>query len=340
MKLITNNTWGNKIPHVLLWIVISFILLLIFTSYGTINFSLKEVIDSLLGRQENEMYRNLILNLRLPRVIGSFIVGGILALSGNILQLIIQNPLAEPYLLGISSGAGFGAVLYTALVKIYSFNVIFGLQSFSFFFAMLSTILVFIIAREGKKIPILSLVLSGVIISFLFNAFTTLFTVMFWRNLIHVNIWLLGSTGNINWNDNLIFLCVLIIQLSFLFIFSKKLNVISMGDEMAVYSGVNPELIKVILIAINVMAVSFVVSKTGIIGFVGLIIPHLIRMLKGPKSLISSIYTVIGGGIFLMAADFLSRSLFSPTELPIGVVTSLIGAPMFIYVLKKRRNKI
>lgn len=309
---------------VLFLVFISLVLIIVFASFGSVKVEAKDVFLSLIGKQENEIYRNLIVNIRLPRVIGTFIVGAILAVSGNVLQLLVQNPLADPYMLGISSGASFGAVLYTALNSIYGFTLFLGLEGFSFLFAVLSTFIVLLIARQGKKLPILSLILSGVIVSFLFNSFTTLFTVMYWKNLIHVNLWLMGSTGNLAWSSNLKLLIILLVQFFIALIFSKELNVLAMGEEMAVYSGINPESLKMILLLTTVLAVSFTVSQVGIIGFVGLIIPHIVRMIKGPYSFISNLYSVFFGGIFLMFADFLARTLFAPTELPIGVVTSIV----------------
>lgn len=322
----------------LLTIIISFILVIIFTSFGSVKIPFEEIIK-IFTDEANPMYKTLILDLRLPRVIGSFLVGSILAISGNILQLIIQNPLADPYIIGISSGASFGAVLYTALSSVFGITLIFGIEFFSFAFAMATTFIVLYISREGKKIPILSLILSGVIISFLFNSLSTLLTVMYWRNLIHVNLWLMGSTGDIGWNDNIILFIVLTVLVSTIFFFSKELNVLSMGDNLAVFSGINPEKIKILLIVISVLAVSTAVAKAGIIGFVGLIIPHIVRMIKGPHSRLSSLYNLFLGGIFLMICDYISRTIFAPSELPIGVITSLAGAPLFIYVMKKSRNK-
>lgn len=320
-------------------IFISLFLIIFFTSFGSVKVSFDEILK-IFTNQANPMYKTLILDLRLPRVIGSFLVGSILAISGNVLQLIIQNPLADPYIIGISSGASFGAVLYTALSSVFGLTLIFGIEFFSFAFAMATTFIVLYISREGKKIPILSLVLSGVIISFLFNSLSTLFTVMYWRNLIHVNLWLMGSTGDIGWNDNLILFIVLFVLISSIFFFSKELNVLSMGDNLAIFSGINPEKIKILLIIISVFAVSTAVSKAGIIGFVGLIIPHIVRMIKGPHSRLSSLYNLFFGGIFLMTCDYVSRTIFAPSELPIGVITSIVGAPLFIYVMKKSRNKL
>jgi iron complex transport system permease protein len=328
------------IPLLFILLIISFISIIIFTSLGSVNIPLKEVIKTLFLNQENSTYKLLIMDLRLPRILGSFIIGGILALSGNILQLIIQNPLADPYILGISSGASFGAVIYTALSGILGLHLFFGLETFSFIFSIISAIIVFMLAKEGKKFPVLSLILSGVIVSFLFNAFTTLITVMFWRNLIHVNIWLMGSTASITWEDIFILTVILLIQTIVIIIYNKELNVLSMGDDMAIYSGVNPEKIKMILILTNIFAVSIAVSKSGIIGFVGLIIPHLVRKIKGPYSLISSLISILSGGIFLTISDFISRTIFAPSELPIGIITSIIGAPLFIYVMKKRGKKL
>lgn len=328
----------GELPLALFLMFFSFILLIVFTANGSVKVPFKEVCLSLIGKQSNQVYKNLIINIRMPRVVGSFLIGSILAICGNVLQLVIQNPLADPYILGISSGASFGAVLYTALSSIYGFSFFMGLEGFSFFFGILTILLVLLLARQGKKLPVLSLVLSGVIVSFLFNSFTTLFTVMYWRNLIHVNMWLMGSTADLIWNDNLKLFLVLIFQFFIVLLFSKQLNVLSMGDEMAVFSGINPDRLKIFLIIINVFAVSFTVSQAGIIGFVGLIIPHIIRMIKGPHSLISNLYSLFIGGIFMMTADFISRTLFAPTELPIGVVTSIVGAPIFIYVMRRKEK--
>ncbi|BBE31065.1 iron(III) ABC transporter permease [Tepiditoga spiralis] len=328
----------GALPLFLFLMISSFILIIFFNSFGTVKLSFKDILLIFFNKNPNKIYTNIILNIRLPRVLGSFITGAILAISGNILQLIIQNPLADPYILGISSGASFGAVIYSALTMIYAIKLPFGMESTAFFFGVFSTILVFLIAKEGKKIPILSLILSGVIVSFLFNSITTLFTVMYWKNLIHVNIWLMGSTASLTWKDCYILLFVLFLQIITSLLFSKQLNVLSMGEHMAVYSGINPEKIKIILIGINVLAVSIAVSKTGIIGFVGLVIPHIVRKVTGPYSSVSTFYSLFVGGSFLAASDFVSRTIFAPTELPIGVVTSIIGAPVFIYILKRERK--
>lgn len=328
----------GKIPLLVFLIIISFIMFLLFSSFGTVNIKISDTFRILINKYDNSVIKNLIINARMPRVAGSFIIGSILAISGNVLQLIIQNPLADPYLIGLSSGASFGAVLYAALTLIYSFSIPFGMESFAFAFSLFSTFLVILISKRGKKIPVVSLILSGVIVSSLFNSFTTFFTVLYWRNLIHVNVWLMGSTASLDWNDFFILLSVLLILIIIIFMMSKYLNLLSMGEEMSVYSGINPDSVRLILLLVNILAVSFCVSKAGIIGFVGLVIPHIVRLITGPYSGITTFYNIFVGGIFLMFSDFLSRSLFAPTELPIGVITSFVGAPVFIFILKRSRK--
>ncbi|WP_240739385.1 FecCD family ABC transporter permease [Marinitoga lauensis] len=306
----------------IVFIILSIIL---FTSLGTVKIPFKNVILAFANNSDNPLYDRIIFNLRLPRVIGTLLIGAILAIAGNDFQMIIKNPLADPFIIGISSGASFGAVIYTALKSVYGIDLPFGIETFAFIFALIATIITFSLAKEGKKIPVVSLILSGVIVGFVFNSISTLFTVLFWQNLLHVNFWLMGSTGNIVWNDLIILTIFLVLQIAVNFIFKKHIEVVAMGDEISIFSGINPEKIKLIVLTINVFAVSVVVSKAGIIGFVGLIIPHLVRKITGPNIYYSTIGSMIYGGIFLGFADLFSRYLFRPTELPIGVTTSLVG---------------
>jgi iron complex transport system permease protein len=312
--------------------------IILFTSLGTVKIPFNEVILSFLNKSDNALYNRIIFNIRLPRIIGTILIGAILAIAGNDFQMIIKNPLADPFIIGISSGASFGAVIYTALKSVYGIDLPFGIEFFAFISAVLATIIAFTLAREGRKIPVVSLILSGVIVGFVFNSISTLFTVLFWQNLLHINFWLMGSTGNIVWSDVIILSVFLILQIIINFIFKKHIEVVAMGDDISIFSGINPEKIKLLVLTVNIFAVSVVVSKAGIIGFVGLIIPHLVRKITGPNIYYSTIGSFIYGGIFLGFADLFSRYLFRPTELPIGVTTSLIGAPVFIYIMKRGRR--
>ncbi|SHE59071.1 iron complex transport system permease protein [Marinitoga hydrogenitolerans DSM 16785] len=319
---------------------ISFVLLsiILFISLGAVKIPFRDIILAFFDKSQNSLYNRIIFNLRLPRILGTLLIGAILAIAGNDFQMIIKNPLADPFIIGISSGASFGAVIYTALKSVYGINLPFGIEFFAFVFALIATLITFTLAKEGKKIPVVSLILSGVIVGFVFNSISTLFTVLFWQNLLHVNFWLMGSTGNIVWSDLIILSIFLVLQVLVNFIFKKHIEVVAMGDDISIFSGINPEKIKLIVLVINVLSVSVVVSKAGIIGFVGLIIPHLVRKLTGPDIYFSTIGSLIYGGIFLGYADLFSRYLFRPTELPIGVTTSIVGAPIFILIMKRGRK--
>ncbi|WP_234970277.1 FecCD family ABC transporter permease [Marinitoga hydrogenitolerans] len=312
--------------------------IILFISLGAVKIPFRDIILAFFDKSQNSLYNRIIFNLRLPRILGTLLIGAILAIAGNDFQMIIKNPLADPFIIGISSGASFGAVIYTALKSVYGINLPFGIEFFAFVFALIATLITFTLAKEGKKIPVVSLILSGVIVGFVFNSISTLFTVLFWQNLLHVNFWLMGSTGNIVWSDLIILSIFLVLQVLVNFIFKKHIEVVAMGDDISIFSGINPEKIKLIVLVINVLSVSVVVSKAGIIGFVGLIIPHLVRKLTGPDIYFSTIGSLIYGGIFLGYADLFSRYLFRPTELPIGVTTSIVGAPIFILIMKRGRK--
>ncbi|WGS65601.1 FecCD family ABC transporter permease [Marinitoga aeolica] len=337
MKKIISGKF-SPIFSLLLGVIFVFLSIIIFTSLGTVKIPFKDVMSSFLNKSDNVLYDRIIFNLRLPRVIGTILIGAILAIAGNDFQMIIKNPLADPFIIGISSGASFGAVIYTALKSVYGINLPFGIETFAFLSALIATGIAFALAKEGRKIPVVSLILSGVIVGFVFNSISTLFTVLFWQNLLHVNFWLMGSTGNIVWSDLIILSIFLILQVLINFIFKKHIEVVAMGDDISIFSGINPEKIKLLVLTINIFAVSVVVSKAGIIGFVGLIIPHLVRKFTGPNIYYSTIGSLIYGGIFLGFADLFSRYLFRPTELPIGVTTSLVGTPIFIIIMKRGRK--
>ncbi|HQF32903.1 MAG TPA: iron ABC transporter permease [Petrotogaceae bacterium] len=328
------------IPLAVFLLCLSFLCIVFFSSFGTVKVPFSDVLKTFLAMPPDKVESSLILRLRIPRIIGSFLAGAVLAVAGNSFQLVIQNPLADPFIIGISSGASFGAVLFTALTVNTAIRIPFGIEGSALIFSILTSVVVFLLAKQGKKIPILSLVLSGVIISFLLNSLTTMMSVLYWKNVIHVNIWLLGSTADFDWPDIAVVLAFLLLQLLIVFLLSRKLDVLSMNEDLALYSGINPDKLKLAILSVNIAAVSVVVSKSGIIGFVGLIIPHLVRSITGPYSRISTFYCIFIGGIFLSLSDFVSRTFFAPTELPIGVMTSLVGAPVFIYIMKVKGKKV
>lgn len=276
-----------------------------------------------------------ILHLRLARISLGILVGAGLSICGVALQAILRNPLADPYLLGSSSGAGLGAVA----------AIIFGLSAAyipfaAFGGALISIVLVYNFAREGSKVPVQSLILSGVIVAIAFSGIMMFLISMSTDEALHGMMWwLLGSLQI--YDVKLLFVvgAIVIFGSSIIFILSQDLNAISIGEEVATHLGIEIDRIKKLLFLITSLITGAIVSVSGMIGFVGLIIPHMMRFVVGPNHKILIPASCLAGAAFLVLCDSFSRSLIPPVEIPIGVITSLVGAPIFI-VLLKRRQKI
>lgn len=294
-------------------------------SFGSVAIPLKEITLA-----EN---RPIIL-LRFSRVVLAVFVGAGLASSGAALQAVLRNPLAEPYLLGASSGAGLGAVsgLLLGLSTVY-------LPLAGFLGALFSIVLVYNLAKESGRIPVQSLILSGVVIAIAFTGLTVFLISSASREAVHgVLWWLLGSLQV--YDPWLLTVCgvVVILGAGAIFFLSQDLNAISLGEEEALHLGIEIEKVKKILFFVTSVVTGAIVSVSGMIGFAGLIVPHMMRLLVGPnhKKLIPA--CCLAGAAFLVVCDVFSRSIMAPTEIPIGVITSLVGAPVFILLLKRRQK--
>ncbi|MCX5705873.1 MAG: iron ABC transporter permease [Candidatus Omnitrophica bacterium] len=275
-----------------------------------------------------------ILMLRVFRIIVGIIAGMGLAVSGIVLQAILRNCLAEPYLLGTSSGAGLGAVLaiVMGIAGVY-------LPLMAFIGAILSVVLVYNLARENNKIPEQSLILSGVIVSVALSAIIIFLISISPTEALHgATWWLWGSLQVYDFKLLGIVTFIVLAGVAVIYIFSQDLNAISIGEEEALHLGVNIEIIKRVLIVVTSLITASVVCICGIIGFVGLMIPHMMRFVVGPnhKTLIPA--TCLAAAIFMVVCDTLSRTLFPPLEIPIGVITAILGAPVFIFLLKRRQK--
>lgn len=275
-----------------------------------------------------------ILYLRIARLLLGILAGAGLSVCGVTLQAILRNPLAEPYLLGTSSGAGLGAIV--AIICGISGTY---LPFASFGGALLSIILVYYLAREDNKIPVQSLILSGVITAIAFSGIIVFLISLSTNEALHgIMWWLLGSLQV--YDVRLLFITGTIVSIGIILIFilSQDLNAISIGEEEAIHLGIEIEKIKKLLFIVTSLVTGAIVSISGMIGFVGLVIPHMMRLIVGPnhKALIPA--TCLAGAAFLVLCDAFSRSLFPPIEIPIGVLTSLIGAPVFIVLLKTRQR--
>lgn len=270
-------------------------------------------------------------NIRLPRIASAMLIGAGLSVAGASYQGVFKNPMVSPDILGASAGAGFGA----ALGILFSFNTI-EIQIISFIFGIAAVTLTYLISSiVGKKSnEILTLILSGMVISTLFQAFLSLIKYVAdpTSKLPAITFWLMGSLSSINNKDLELLIFPISLGLIPLMLIRWKLNVLSFGDEEAKSMGIDTSKIRFIVIFCSTIMTAAVVSISGMIGWVGLVIPHLSRMLVGPdyKKLIPT--SMVIGACFLLIVDNLSRSMFS-MELPIGILTSIIGAPFFIYLL-------
>ena len=278
-----------------------------------------------------------ILKIRMARVMLAIIAGGGLSVAGVLLQGLLRNPLCEPYVLGISSGASLGAVIAAA------FGVggsILGFGAFTFFAflgASATLFVVYMLSRVNGRVPLQNLLLTGVIVGAIMSSISVFVVFTSQNQAVHDVIWWL--LGNLQIFDiaQLIMVSVVVasgVILSLLL--SRELNAISLGEEEALHLGIDVERLKKILFLITSLITGAIVSVTGMIGFVGLIVPHFMRLITGPDHKILIPASVLAGGIFLVLCDLVSRTVIIPSEVPVGVITAIIGGPIFIALLRKR----
>jgi iron complex transport system permease protein len=317
-----NTSLKRKI--LILFIILIFAISLGITK-GSVNLSLSQILLN-----ENRQ----ILYLRFLRILVAIIAGSGLAVSGIALQAILRNPLAEPYLLGTSSGAGLGAIL-AVILGVY--NVYLPLTAF--LGAILTIVLVYNLARQGNKIPVQSLILSGVIVSIAFSGVIVFLISVLGNEALHSIMWWLWGSLQV-YDFKLLFIvgAIVILGILTIFIFSQDLNAISIGEEEAIHLGISTETIKKTLFLITAFITASLVCICGIIGFVGLIIPHIMRLVVGPNHKVLIPSTCLAAAIFMVICDVFSRTLFSPLEMPIGVITAIFGAPIFIILLKRKQK--
>lgn len=313
--------------------------MLLAVKIGAVEISVAEIVSALQkGFNDEGLTTNeaIFLNIRLTRVLLTAVVGAILALGGVLLQALFLNPIVEPGLVGTSSGAAFGAALYFTLGVNLPLGE-FGLPLMAFVGGVLSTSLVFLLSQNKKgKLAIVALLLSGLAINALF-----LSGVGFLSYLARdpqarsITFWNLGTTSGANWNNLTVVFIALVFCFAIALRFSKALNALILGEDEASYLGVNVKRLKFIVLFLNVLMIAVATAFTGVISFVGLVVPHLVRMFIGSENKRLMVVSAIVGALLLCMSDLLSRTLFAPAELPIGILTTLIGVPVFIYLLRK-----
>lgn len=285
------------------------------------------------------MFSSIVLNIRLPRVILAGLVGAALAIAGAAFQGLLRNPLADPYTLGVSSGASVGAVL--TLFFQLSIPVIgaFTLPLLSILFSFITIFLVLAFARKiERSMKVETIILTGIIFSSFLGAIISLMIALTGDELRQIIGWLLGSVSMRGWEYIKIILPFFIIGSVILLFNAKELNAMSFGEERAKHLGVNVHKRKLTVLTAGSILTGAAVAVSGTIGFVGLVIPHLSRILWGPDHKHLLPLSILTGSGFLILADLIARTIISPTELPIGVITALIGAPVFAIILLQRKR--
>ncbi|MFC1517734.1 FecCD family ABC transporter permease [Candidatus Margulisiibacteriota bacterium] len=281
--------------------------------------------------ERKAMWLTIFWQIRLPRMVLAMLAGATLALGGVIYQALLKNPLAEPYLLGVSSGAAFGAVLFVILGFAF-------IPAGAFLGALGAFFLILTLARLSGKISTFSLILSGVVMNAFFAALISMLISFFPRRTFGILFWLMGNLEVADQKMLLVFLVLFLMITALLMFFHRKLDILALGDTEAYHLGIDVPRLKILLFLLTTLLVALAVSLTGVIGFVGLIVPHFARMLVGAKHIKVIPMSLFLGAFFLMAGNVLIYSILKNPDLPIGVITALIGIPFLFYVFL--RNKI
>ena len=282
----------------------------------------------------------IIMDIRLPRIILAGLAGAALAVAGATYQGLFRNPLADPYLIGVAQGAALGAAvgfLLPVAWKISDFGLI---PVLAFIGAIIATIVVYLLARVGKTLPVTTLILAGVALSALLQSIVSYLVISSNEKMHGILFWLMGSFSMSRWSEVGVVLPYVAVGTVVIIIFARLLNVMQLDEEQAQQLGVNVEKYKLILLAAATMITAAAVSFVGTIGFVGIIIPHAVRLIWGADHRFLLPLSVLVGAIFMILTDLIARTVLAPTEIPIGVITAVCGAPFFLYLLRRRKKAI
>ncbi|OGN98501.1 MAG: iron ABC transporter, partial [Chloroflexi bacterium RBG_13_51_18] len=269
----------------------------------------------------------IVLDVRLPRIILAGLVGAALAIAGATYQGLFRNPLADPYLIGVAQGASLGAVIGFLMPAAWNLAGMGVIPVFAFIGAILATVVVYMLSRVGKTLPVTTLILAGVALSALLGSIVSYLIISSGNKLHSIIFWMMGSFSGSAWTEVLLVLPYIVVGTAVIIIFARLLNVMQLDEEQAQQLGVNVERFKIILLAAATLITAASVSFVGTIGFVGIIIPHAVRLIWGADHRFLLPLSILTGAIFMILTDLISRTVLAPTEIPIGVITAIFGAP-------------
>jgi len=324
--------------------------LLMATALGKVSISLPDVVKMSLNKLAvfdftptwRQVDETILFQVRLPRVVGGALIGAALATAGVLFQGLLRNPMADPYIIGTSAGAALG-ITVAMLLPIGMAFLGFGLVPLLAFGGALATVmLVYYLARVGGKTPVVSMLLAGFTVSAMLSALMFLLITMSDRLHLRINsvyMFLMGGISVTGWGQIVIVAPIVIGGVVLARLLAFRLNAFSLGEEGAAYVGINVERDKIIILALGSVLTAAAVSISGLIGFVGLVTPHAMRLILGPEHRLLIPASALAGAAFLVVADLLARTLPSSGEIPVGIITALVGAPFFIYLLRRTRKE-
>ncbi|WP_198304324.1 FecCD family ABC transporter permease [Arcobacter vandammei] len=335
----------NKKTVISILMILTIISVIINIAIGAFSITFEEILNTLKNPSENLIFYQVLSEIRLPRIFLAILVGIAFGLSGALMQTLFKNPLADPSIIGVSAGASAGVVLFMLLGSFLPFALTTGILSYfslplsAFLGAVITIFLIYKLATIYNKVAVTIMLLAGIAINAMLGALVGLFTyVSTEEELKSFTFWTMGSLAH---GDMKVILTLIpIVIVTFIFAYSKRveLNLMLLGEDEAKNSGVNAERLKKLIILFVSLAIGISVAFCGIIGFIGLVVPHIARMLVGSNHKYYIPLSAILGAFILLWADSLARTIVSPAELPIGIITALLGAPFFLYLLIRNRQ--
>ncbi|HLE90411.1 MAG TPA: iron ABC transporter permease [Anaerolineales bacterium] len=312
--------------------------LLLSLAIGSVFLSPAELWEVLMGRG-TEISASILWKIRLPRTVLIALTGAALGGSGATYQGLFRNPLADPFLIGVASGAGLGAVIAMSIRWPYSFWGLMAIPMAAFIAALLTVFIVYTLARVGRTIPTTNLILAGVAFSSFATSLTSFLMLRSTNEVRRALGWLLGGASQSGWTAILAITPYLIIGLGILLVSGHTLNLLQFGDDQAQQLGLNVTRAKRILLISSSLATAAAVAFSGIIGFIGLIVPHILRLWGSADYRRLIPLSILGGATALLVSDVIARIVLAPQEIPVGIITSLAGAPFFLWVLRRSKNQ-
>jgi len=345
------GTGRKTIKHTIILLIILIVLIIVAASIGAAKVSLKDTsliiasfipgVNNFINIEDlNPQEIVIISQIRLPRIFLSIFVGIALASAGVIFQGLFRNPMADPFVIGVSAGAAFGATIGLVFITGVGLLGISTITIFALLGALATTFLVYSISSARGKVSVTTLLLSGIALSAMLSAMTSFIMIFRTHDLAKIIFWIMGGLTAASWYKFNIIAPMVVVLIIISGFYMRDLNIISLGDERAAQLGVQTERVKKILLIMASLIAALAVSVSGIIGFVGLVTPHILRLIVGPDHKILYPTSAVAGGIVLLMSDTLARTILMPREIPVGIITSIVGVPFFLYLLVKSKKQV